>query len=440
MPAPLPHAYGPVTGMVTVPGDKSISHRAALFGLIASGPCRASGWLDCADTRASLAAVQALGAQVSVTGGVLRVTPPAAAAAAPLTIDCKNSGTTARLLTGLLAGWLPVGAAGVVLEGDASLSRRPMNRLVGPLRAMGADISWLGEPGRLPLRVGGAALVGVEHHLEVASAQVTSALLLAGLFARGRTAVTGAARARDHTEILLNTMGVSCAQESSSPGTGVRGPAALGAFDIRVPGDPSSAAFFQAAAALVPGSRLVVPDQSLNPTRIGALQVLRQAGAEVRIEPGPGAAGAEPAGKVTVSHKVLNPFTITEQDIPSLVDEIPVLAVLATQAAGVTRITGARELRVKESDRLAVMADNLNRLGADVAEREDGLVITGPTPLAGGRPGDPLVMTTAGDHRVAMALAVAALVAAGETVLDDEACVAVSYPYFFKTLAELLRP
>jgi len=298
-----------------------------------------------------------------------------------------------------------------------------MGRVVDPLRAMGADITWLGEPGRLPIRIRGAKLKGVEHHLEVASAQVKSALLLAGLFAEGNTTVAGADGSRDHTELLLETMG-----RLAKPGR----------FDIRVPGDPSSAAFFQTAAALVPGSEIIVPGQSINYTRTGALRVLRRAGVKVAIERPSGEPGGEPFGDVRVSHNLLKSFTITASDIPALVDEIPVLAVLATQAEGETLITGAAELRVKESDRLAVMADNLKRLGADVVELADGLKITGPTPLVGGPPGQPVVLQTAADHRVAMAMAVAALVTKDETVLDEDTCVAVSYPYFFQTLDKLL--
>ena len=423
LPRLLPHAYEPLAGKVAVPGDKSISHRTALFGLIAAGSCRAAGWLDCDDTRASLAAVQSLGADVSLTSGVIEITPPVSPPCEPVAIDCGNSGTTARLLTGLLAGWLPAGSPGVVLEGDASLSRRPMGRVVEPLRAMGADITWLAEEGRLPIRIRGAELTGVDHHLKVASAQVKSALMLAGLFARGKTTITGAGGSRDHTELLLNTMG-----GRSSPGR----------FDVQIPGDPSSAAFFQTAAALVPGSEITVKGQSINYTRTGALRVLRRAGAEVGIERPSGEPGGEPFGDVRVSCNLLKSFTITESDLAAMVDEVPVLAVLATQAEGETLITGAAELRVKESDRLAVMAENLKRLGADVIELADGLKITGPTPLVGGEKDRPVVLKTAGDHRVAMAMAVAALVTKGETVLDDDACVAVSYPYFFQTLDKLL--
>ena len=369
--------------------------------------------------------MRALGAKAIFASGVLEISPPASAPNESVTIDCGNSGTTARLLTGILAGWLSVESAGVVLEGDASLSLRPMGRVVEPLRAMGADIDWLDEPGRLPIRIRGAELKGIDHHLKVASAQVKSALLLAGLFAEGNTTVTGADGSRDHTELLLKTMG------------GLEKP---GRFDIQVPGDPSSAAFFQVAAALVPGSDVTVERQSINYTRTGALRVLRRAGAKVAIERPSGEPGGEPLGDVMVAHNSLKSFTISGKEMPALIDEIPVLAVMATQAEGETMITGAAELRVKESDRLAVVAKNLKLLGAAVVELEDGLKITGPTVLVGGESDQPLVLSTAGDHRVAMAMAVAALVTKGETVLDDDTCVAVSYPYFFQTLDKLLCP
>ncbi|MFO7610287.1 MAG: 3-phosphoshikimate 1-carboxyvinyltransferase [Candidatus Krumholzibacteriia bacterium] len=444
MPRPLPRASGPLAGAVIVPGDKSVSHRAALFALLADGPCRARGWLVSADTLASLDAVAALGAAVVRDGTTIGVDAAGAPAAAlrdgdrPVTIDCRNSGTTARLLCGLLAGWLPPGGPGVVLDGDASLRRRPMDRVVVPLLAMGARIAWLGEVGRLPLHVRGAALQGRTHALPVPSAQLKSALLLAGLHADGSTSIDGGGGSRDHTERLLAAMGAA-----PRPGPGDRLTVAarrgLLPYDLDVPGDPSTAAFFQVAAALVPGSRLRVPGQSLGHGRTGALDVLRAAGAEVRVT----AAAAddparEPMGDVTVAAGTLRAFRIGEAEVPGLVDELPVLAVLATQCAGTTVIDGAAELRVKESDRIALMARGLRALGADVAERPDGLVITGPTPLRGGPSGRPVVHETGGDHRIAMALAVAALVAAGESALDDPGCVAVSFPEFFPTLAALL--
>lgn len=435
----LPHAAGPLTGSFAAPGDKSISHRAVLLALLADGPCRATGWLDCADTQSSLAAARALGAAAVQEGDVVSITPPAALPAGPLLIDCGNSGTTARLLMGVLAGLLAAGGPVVTLTGDESLRRRPMARVVDPLRRMGADLRYAGQDGRLPVVVRGAALAGVNHELAVASAQVASALLLAGLGAEGRTLVRGAAGARDHTERLLRDLGVPVGRDPI--GSSVDGPCRIPVFSLAVPGDPSSAAFFQVAAALVPGSRVTSRGQSLNPTRVGALRVLERAGAHVATEPAGKAvtdAGGEPRGDVEVRAGSLRAFMIDGSEMPSLVDEIPVLAVLATQCVGRSVISGAAELRVKESDRLALLARNLQRLGATVEERADGLVIDGPCSLRGGASGAPLVFETAGDHRIAMAMAVATLCTNGETALDDEACVGVSFPGFFNVMGRLL--
>ena len=436
----LARADRPLRGTLSVPGDKSISHRAALLALLADGPCRAAGWLDCADTRSSLEAVRALGAVATLADGVLSVTPPAARPAASLTIDCGNSGTTARLLLGLLAGWLPAGGAVVTLTGDDSLRQRPMARVVEPLRAMGADLAWAGPEGRLPVTVRGAPLRGAVHDLAVASAQVKSALLLAGLGATGTTLIRGAGGSRDHTERMLQGLGLPVAGRPGEPQ--VDGPRGLPGFALNVPGDPSSSAFFQVAAALVPGSDLEVRGQSLNVTRTGALGVLARAGARVTMAAASAAIDAgergEPCGDVRVQPGTLRAFSIGPAEIPGLVDEIPVLAVLATQCNGRTVISGAGELRVKESDRLALLARNLRRLGAAVDERPDGLIIDGPTALHGGAVGRPIELAAGGDHRIAMAMAVAALCADGETALDDEACVAVSFPGFFGVMERLL--
>ncbi len=433
----LPRAHAPLTGTVAVPGDKSVSHRVALLSLLADGPCRASGWLLSDDTVASLNAVELLGARVERDGDQVTITPPDHRPQGDVAIDCGNSGTTCRLLCGLLAGWLAPGTTATI-SGDVSLSSRPMSRVTEPLRAMGAQIAFLGEPDRLPLRITGASLQGCHHDLAVPSAQVKSALLLAGLQARGTTTIDGAGGSRDHTELLLQSMGISCTPDKPGPELAVRGGVKPRAFTLQVPGDPSSAAFLHVAAALVPGSNLLTTGVSLNPTRLGALRVMRQAGVQVGIERPHGPRDGELAGDVRIRQSPLRAFTITGREVPGLVDEIPVLAVLATAAAGETRITGAGELRVKESDRLAVMAENLRRLGADITENSDGLHITGPSTLRAGPVGAPLALPTGGDHRIAMAMAVAALISNGDSTLDDFECVAVSFPHFFATFATIL--
>jgi len=427
-------------GVVAVPGDKSISHRAALFVLLADGPCSAAGWLESQDTLSSLQAVKNLGAEASISNGFLRVSPPGNLmnSSGNIIIDCGNSGTTTRLLCGLLAGLLPVSGLQVVLEGDASLMSRPMGRVVNPLQAMGAKIEYLDKEGYLPLKISGAALTGTTCTLKVASAQVKSALLLAAINARGTTIVQGAGSSRDHTERLFATMGISV---GGFPGTGdlsLNGPLSGRAFDIQVPADPSSAAFFQVAAAMVPDSSLLIKNQSLNVGRAGALAVLQRAGAGVSISHRNGAPGEE-MGDVLVEAGDLKSFRIEAGEIPSLIDELPVLAVLATQARGETLITGAEELRVKESDRITAMTVALKNVGADIQELPDGWRIVGPTRLHGGTEDRPVVVETVDDHRIAMAMAVAALVCEGTMALDDDACVGVSYPNFFQTLDKLLH-
>ena len=445
----LLRAAGPLAGDLRVPGDKSVSHRVTLLPLLAAGPCRATGWLDSADTRSSLAAVRALGATAGLQGDVLTVDPAGAPVPAlatgtsPLTLDCGNSGTTARLLLGLLSGWLPPTGPGVVLDGDASLRSRPMARVTEPLVKMGARIEWLGEPDRLPVRIRGAALAACDHVLPVASAQLKSALLLAGLRADGRTTVAGGGGSRDHTERLLRSMGVPV---PTGPGDilAVDGGATPQPFDLPVPGDLSTAAFLLVAAALVPDSRVTVRGVGLGPGRTGVLEVLRRAGPEVTVVP----VGEpddvhepdnihEPMGDVTVAAGDLRPFAIGADEVPGLVDELPALAVLSAACPGESVLTGAQELRLKESDRIALMVGGLSALGVDVNEQPDGWTIRGGAPLSGGTAEAPRLLATGGDHRVAMALAVAALTSSGHSTLDDGDCVAVSFPDFFATIADL---
>jgi 3-phosphoshikimate 1-carboxyvinyltransferase len=426
----LTPATTPLRGTVRVPGDKSISHRAVLFAAMAGGVSRLTGVLDSADVRSSLAAVRTLGASVEIAaecGGVLDLEitgwgergpqPPAGP------IDCGNSGTTARLLTGILAGWPIEG----ILAGDESLSARPMGRVTGPLSEMGARFE-SAKGGRLPLRISGGGLRGIEYASPVASAQVKSAVLLAGLRAAGTTTVTEPAPSRDHTERLLPAFGVPVATDPASRRASVTGPAVLRAHDVAVPGDPSSAAFFVAAALLVPGSEVTLPDVCLNATRVGFLRALERMGADVGAVPGT-TIGAEPVGTITARYTPrLISTTITADEVPSLVDEIPVLALVATRAHGVTCFTGVAELRVKESDRLEAIARALSAFGAHVRTGPDWLEVSGVATLAGA------TVPSLGDHRLAMAWAVAGLAASGTTTVSGFDATDVSYPGFLGDL------
>jgi 3-phosphoshikimate 1-carboxyvinyltransferase len=426
-------AEGPLTGTVRVPGDKSISHRAVLFAAMSDGECALAGVLDSQDVRSTIGAVRALGALVEeagcdASGLSLRVTGwGSVGPVAPSgPIDCGNSGTTVRLLMGVLAGW----DSEVTLTGDASLSRRPMRRVTTPLAAMGARFELTSE-GTLPVCMRGGELRALRYEMPVASAQVKSAILLAGLRASGRTSVIEPAPSRDHTERMLPAFGAGVGRHTRENECWVDGPAALSCTDVSVPGDPSSAAFLVAAALLVPGSDVSLADVALNPTRTGFMRVLARMGARVGAEPSR-ASGAEPIGTLRAQHGgVLRGATVEAAEVPSLVDEVPVLAVVATQATGVTRFEGIGELRVKESDRLAAIHDGLFALGATVRCGDDWLEVEGPVRLRSG------TLDSLGDHRLAMAWAVAALVADGPVDIERWEAVAVSYPAFARDVAGL---
>jgi len=428
-------ASGPLLGTVKVPGDKSVSHRAALFAPLGSGACRITGWLEAEDTGRSLTAVEGLGAEVGRDGGDLVISPGsfpeigAVVADSPvIDIDCGNSGTTTRLLMGLLAGR----SVRVRLDGDASLRSRPMARVVDPLRLMGARIIYEGEDGRLPVLIEGAALTGIDYRLPVASAQLKSALLLAGLCADGETVVSGGGVSRDHTDRMLLAMGADF--EDIDDRSTLRPGRPLALPDMTVPGDPSSAAFLLAAAVVVPRSEVTVTGMMLNPSRALYLGKMNAMSAQLDIR-GDEGGSVERVGAVTASHRVLRATDIGGGGIPALIDELPLLAVLAAHAEGVTRIRNARELRFKESDRIVTTAAGLRALGIEVVEYDDGLDIVGCPdgfPTAG-----VAEITTHGDHRIAMAFAVAGLASRGGVALDDEACVAVSFPDFFSVVADL---
>jgi 3-phosphoshikimate 1-carboxyvinyltransferase len=414
------HRRGPLRGAIEVPGDKSISHRAILFGALASGETRITGLLDAEDVHSTRNAVARLGATVRLEGREVVVTPAEILREPDDVIDCGNSGTSLRLLAGVLAG-LP-GLS--VLTGDASLRRRPVRRIIEPLRRMGGDLTARDGDRIPPLVIRGRPLTAAHHRLEVASAQVKSAILLAGLRAEGETRVTEPERSRDHTERMLRGMGVPVRVEGLTVSVTPSRPAGT---RVDVPGDISSAAFFLCAAAGLPGSEVTVRNLGVNPTRTGLLDVLRAMGAGVTVA-GEREVAGEPRADVTVRAGELRATEIRGEIIPRLIDELPVLMVLATQARGRTVIRDARELRVKESDRLAAMGETLASAGARLELFDDGCAIEGPVRL-----GEVAVRTRL-DHRIAMSMAVAQLFAGAPVHLDDVSCVATSFPSFFSLL------
>lgn len=420
---PLVVAPGrPLRGVLRVPGDKSISHRGAILGAIARGTTRVTGFLRAEDCLSTLRCLRILGASIDERGNALEIHGRGLQEPEEV-LDVGNSGTTIRLLAGVLSGH----AFHSVLTGDASVRRRPMDRVVDPLRRMGARISGR-QAGRLaPLTIDGGGLRGIAHATPVASAQVKSAVLLAGLFAGGETVVQEPAQSRDHTERMLGTFGAEVIRDGLT--IRLRGPQVLRGAEVRVPGDLSSAAFLLAAAALVPGSELAVADVGLNPTRTGVLDVLKLMGASVAVEDLREASG-EPVGTVVVRASRLHGTVIGGELIPRAIDELPVLAVAASLAEGETVIRDAAELRVKESDRIEALVRELGRLGARLEPRADGLAITGTRRLRGGH------VTSQGDHRIAMALAVAGLCADGPVTVDDPACIETSFPGFADALRQ----
>jgi 3-phosphoshikimate 1-carboxyvinyltransferase len=421
---------GRVAGEVTVPGDKSISHRALILGVLARGRSFLGNLSPAADVASTAACLGACGAWVrrfAEDRVVLDGDGVGRSLRSPeQVLDCGNSGTTMRLLSGVLAGH-PVEAT---LDGDASLRRRPMRRVAVPLERMGAGVQPTPE-GTAPIRVRGRhPLRAIEYELPVASAQLKSAVLLAGLSADGLTTVVEPASTRDHTERLLRLCGV---EVESCAGRVTVVPAPLQPFGLRIPGDLSSAAFLLALAASRPGWWVRCPGVTLNPGRTGILDVLEEMGAAVAVEALSPAGGVEPVGAVEVHGAPLRAVTVGGAVVPRVIDELPVLAVLATQAEGTTEIRDAAELRAKESDRIAAVAAGLRALGAECEEASDGLAIQGPVRL------HPAILDSQGDHRLAMAWAVAGCLASGDglTTIRGAGCVGVSYPRFFDDLARV---
>ena len=412
----------PLRGTVTVPGDKSISHRSVLLGAIANGTSQVRGWLAAGDTEATLAAVRQLGVQIerqdtntlTIHGGQLHAPEQA--------LDFVNAGTGVRLAAGLMAGQ----SFASTLDGSTQLRRRPMTRITRPLQQMGAAIT--ATNGKCPLFVKPASLKGIHYEMPVASAQVKSAILLAGLYATGTTTVTQPGAARDHTERILQSMGAAIDIDSNhitiTPTTD------LAPLDLTVPGDFSSAAFLMVAASIVPDSDLTITGVNLNDTRTGLLDVLQAMGAAITVT-ATGIEAGEPVGDIHVQQADLKGTTIGGDVVVRMIDEFPVLMVAALHADGETLVHDAAELRVKETDRIAVMAAELRKLGAEIEEREDGFRIVGKQPLLGN--------TVHGhdDHRVAMSLAIAGLCADEMTVVTDARCTRDSFPGFAAILQSL---
>jgi len=438
-------ATGPIRGEMTVPGDKSISHRAVMLGSIAEGDTTIKGFLDGADNRATIAAFRAMGVNIEerleegvktliVHGVGLRgLTKPLAE------INAMNSGTTARLLTGLLSGQ----SFSSVITGDDSLRARPMGRIVKPLTLMGARIKGREESpssGRkdttfLPLNISSAVLGGIHYDTPVASAQLKSSILLAGLYAEGETSVTESAQSRDHTERMLKAMGAGITRDGLT--VTIKSGSPLKGINIDVPGDISSAAFFMVAALIVPGSELLIKGVGVNATRTGIIHILRDMGGDIELKNIRGE-DLEPTADILVKASELKGIDIDGSALLPAIDEFPIITVAAAFAKGTTKISGAGELRVKESDRIAAMAWLLKGMGLSYVTEPEGMSIEGSNirTLKGGRTFK-RVYKSLGDHRVAMSLAVAALRAGDPLTIEDSHCVDVSYPGFFSALQKV---
>ncbi len=418
-------------GELTVPGDKSISHRAVMFGSLAEGTTEIRGFLQGADCLSTISCFQQMGISIEnkqntdtvlVHGrGMRGLTRP------DQVLDCGNSGTTTRLISGILSAQ----PFDVTLTGDASIQKRPMKRIIEPLSQMGASIVSINGNGCAPLHIQGRPLHGIHYSSPVASAQVKSAILLAGLYAEGETQITEPWVSRNHSELMLRHFGA----EVSTQGTtvSIRPARQLHAETVSVPGDISSAAYFIAAGLMVPGSELLIRGVGINPTRDGILRVCRAMGADLQLL-NVRQDQVEPTADLLVRHSPLHGIAIGGALIPTLIDELPIIAAMACLAEGETVIRDAAELKVKESNRIAVMTESLRAMGADAEETEDGMIIRGGRPLHGA------VIDSHQDHRIAMTFAVAALCAQGTTQIQNAECVRISYPGFYQDLERLAQP
>ncbi len=409
-------------GVVTVPGDKSVSHRAVMFGALADGVTRISGFLKSADCISTINCFRDMGIEIKMTDDVITVygkgmnglTKP------KNTLYTGNSGTTTRLLCGILAAQ-PFDSE---MTGDASICKRPMGRVTKPLSLMGADI----ENEYCPLRIHGKPLSGIEYDMPVASAQVKTALILAGLYADGKTIIHECEKSRDHTELMLAAMGADIKTDGLTVTVGTT--SSLSARDISVPGDISSAAFFIVLGAIIPNSEITIKNVGINPTRTGIIDVLSEMGADIKIINERISTGEQVADIIVKSSR-LKGVTISGAIIPRLIDELPVIAAAAAIADGQTIIKDAAELKVKETNRIKAITDEFLKCGIDITETDDGMIINGGKPICGAE------FTTYGDHRMAMSLAVLAQLADGTSTLDDADCVNISYPDFFSDLYSL---
>ncbi|AOH55512.1 3-phosphoshikimate 1-carboxyvinyltransferase [Peribacillus muralis] len=414
-------------GSIDIPGDKSISHRSIMFGALAEGETTVTNFLPGADCLSTISCFKQLGIHIEREGKQVRIqgkgfnglTEPKEV------LDVGNSGTTIRLMTGILAGQ----DFSAVLTGDESIAKRPMTRVVNPLRQMGARIDGRKGAEYTPIFIRGGKLEGIRYELPVASAQVKSAIILAGLQADGETTIIEPEETRDHTERMIQAFGGKIVKDGHTIKVG--GNQVFKGTTIHVPGDISSAAFFLVAAAITKDSEVVLKNVGLNPTRTGILDVLKAMGADITIEKK--TSGGEPAGDITVRSSRLKGTTISGDLIPRLIDEIPVIALLASQAEGMTTIKDAAELKVKETNRIDTVANELSILGADITPTADGLIINGGKSLNGGS------VTSHGDHRIGMMLAVAALITDGDVELADPDAIDVSYPEFFEHLTHLMK-
>lgn len=415
-------------GEITIPGDKSISHRSVMFGSIAKGTTKISHYLQGADCLSTISCFEKMGIQIENNGssvvvhgqGLHGLKKPDSI------LDCGNSGTTTRLISGILAAQ----DFDVTLTGDASIKKRPMNRIIEPLSLMGAQVKSVEDNGCAPLAISGQRLHGIHYISKVASAQVKSAILLAGLYADGETRVTEPFVSRNHTEIMLKAFGAKVETENTT--ACIRQAKELYGTEIVVPGDISSAAYFIAAGLMVPHSEILIKGVGINPTRSGILSVCREMGGSVSILNETTGSG-EPMADLLVKSSTLHGTTIGGAIIPTLIDELPMIAAMACMAEGETVIKDAAELKVKESNRLTVMVNALSSMGADVEETADGMIIRGQRPLHGA------VIDSKLDHRIAMTFAVLSLCADGETTIQGRECVNISYPGFYEDLKNLMR-